>query len=73
MDMKKLMILDARRLVEFDEPSELLKKVTWLLYSLVQWNADKEELIVMAHGTAVATTEDTTASPSSELRRRLRR
>ena len=72
MDMKKLMILDAGRLVEFDKPSELLKKEIGLLYLLVQESADKEELIVMAHGTTVATMESTTASPSFELRRRLR-
>ena len=64
MDADKLVILDAGRLVEFDKPSELLKKESGLLYSLVQESVDKEELIAMAHGTAVATTEGTTYSPS---------
>jgi len=65
MDADKIMVLDAGRLVEFDKPSELLKKETGLLYSLVQESADKEELIAMAHGTAVVTTQGTTSSPSS--------
>jgi len=64
MDADKIMVLDAGRLVEFDKPSELLKKESGLLYSLVQESADKEELIAMAHGTEVAT-EGTTVSSSS--------
>jgi len=65
MDADKIMVLDAGRLIEFDKPSELLKKESGLLYSLVQESADKEDLIAMARGTKVATTEGTTSSSSS--------
>ena len=61
MDADKIMVLDAGRLIEFDKPSELLKKESGLLYSLVQESADKEDLIAMARGTAVATTKGSTA------------
>jgi hypothetical protein len=43
------MVLDAGRLMEFDDPRELLKK-DGLLKSLVDESADKDLLYAMAEG-----------------------
>ncbi|KAI0066587.1 hypothetical protein BV25DRAFT_1403282 [Artomyces pyxidatus] len=48
MDADKIMVLDAGRIVEFDEPSELLKKEGGWFRSLVYESGDKDTLIAMA-------------------------
>lgn len=42
------MVLDAGRLVEFDSPSNLLKKEGGFLKSLVDESGDREALYAMA-------------------------
>ncbi|KAF7798640.1 hypothetical protein EIP86_009863 [Pleurotus ostreatoroseus] len=52
MDADKIMVLDAGRLIEFDKPSELLKKEKGLLRALVDESDDRDRLIAMANGAA---------------------
>lgn len=44
------MVLDAGRIVEFDKPSELLKKQDGRLKSLVDESGDKARLYAIAEG-----------------------
>lgn len=46
------MVLDAGRIVEFDKPSELLKREGGMLKGLVDESGDKDHLYAMAKGTA---------------------
>ncbi|OCH87314.1 P-loop containing nucleoside triphosphate hydrolase protein [Obba rivulosa] len=48
MDADKIMVLDAGRIVEFGEPSKLLKNEKGLLRALVEESGDKEMLYEMA-------------------------
>ncbi|KAJ7465185.1 hypothetical protein FB451DRAFT_1488697 [Mycena latifolia] len=48
MDADKIMVLDAGRLIEFDEPKVLLKNKDGLLRALVDESGDKEALYKMA-------------------------
>ncbi|KAF8068784.1 P-loop containing nucleoside triphosphate hydrolase protein [Lyophyllum atratum] len=48
MDADRIMVLDAGRIVEFDRPSELLKKEDGFLRSLVDESGDKEALYTAA-------------------------
>ncbi|KAI4529011.1 P-loop containing nucleoside triphosphate hydrolase protein [Schizophyllum commune Loenen D] len=50
MDADKIMVLDAGRIVEFDKPSELLKKQDGRLKSLVDESGDKARLYAIAEG-----------------------
>ncbi|KAI0068093.1 P-loop containing nucleoside triphosphate hydrolase protein, partial [Artomyces pyxidatus] len=50
MDADKIMVLEAGRMVEFDKPSELLKKPDGRLRSLVDESDDKDALYAMAAG-----------------------
>ncbi|KAJ3556484.1 hypothetical protein NM688_g2007 [Phlebia brevispora] len=52
MDADKIMVLDAGRLVEFDKPSELLKKENGMLRALVDESEDRDRLMAMATGAA---------------------
>ncbi|EJD04272.1 uncharacterized protein FOMMEDRAFT_106872 [Fomitiporia mediterranea MF3/22] len=49
MDSDKIMVLDAGRLVEFDTPSNLLKKEGGFLKSLVDQSGDRDALYAMAN------------------------
>ncbi|TDL13954.1 hypothetical protein BD410DRAFT_757430 [Rickenella mellea] len=49
MDADKILVLDAGKVLEFDSPSELLKKDGGLLKSLVDESGDSEKLYAMAH------------------------
>jgi ABC-type multidrug transport system fused ATPase/permease subunit len=42
------MVLDAGRMVEFDRPSELLKKEKGMLRALVDESGDADRLVAMA-------------------------
>ncbi|KAJ6566068.1 P-loop containing nucleoside triphosphate hydrolase protein [Mycena capillaripes] len=48
MDMDKIMVLDAGRIVEFDSPKELLKIKNGRLRALVDESGDRETLYAMA-------------------------
>jgi len=48
MDADKIMVLDAGRIVEYDSPTNLLKKEKGFLRSLVEESGDKEHLYEMA-------------------------
>ncbi|KAI0068098.1 P-loop containing nucleoside triphosphate hydrolase protein [Artomyces pyxidatus] len=50
MDFDKIMVLDAGRIVEFDKPSELLKKEGGQFRSLVDESGDKDALYAMVSG-----------------------
>ncbi|KAI0068087.1 hypothetical protein BV25DRAFT_1834393 [Artomyces pyxidatus] len=49
MDADKIMVLDAGKIVEFDTPSELLKKEDGRLRSLVDESGDRDALYAMAN------------------------
>ncbi|KAI0918391.1 hypothetical protein AcV5_002391 [Taiwanofungus camphoratus] len=55
MDADKIMVLDAGRIVEFDKPSELLKKEQGMLRALVDESGDKATLYAMAAGANAST------------------
>ncbi|KAI0039394.1 P-loop containing nucleoside triphosphate hydrolase protein [Auriscalpium vulgare] len=50
MDADKIMVLDAGRIVEFDRPSELLKRDGGRLRALVDESGDRDALYAMASG-----------------------
>jgi len=53
MDADKIIVLDAGNLVEFDSPSNLLKKKGGYLKSLVDESGDRDKLYEMAKGAAL--------------------
>jgi ABC-type multidrug transport system fused ATPase/permease subunit len=48
MDADKIMVLDAGNMVEFDSPTNLLKKSGGFLKSLVEESGDREVLYELA-------------------------
>ncbi|EIM80350.1 P-loop containing nucleoside triphosphate hydrolase protein [Stereum hirsutum FP-91666 SS1] len=52
MDADKIMVLDAGEIVEFDRPSELLKKEDGFLKSLVDESGDKDALYAVARSSS---------------------
>ena len=50
MKADKILVLDAGKLVEFDSPSNLLKKDAGLFKALVDESNDKDVLVRMATG-----------------------
>jgi len=49
IDADKVMVLDAGRIVEFDKPSELLKKENGRFRSLVDESGDRDNLYALAN------------------------
>ncbi|KAH9972688.1 hypothetical protein BJV74DRAFT_879749 [Russula compacta] len=58
IDADKVMVLDAGRVVEFDKPSELLKKENGRFRSLVDESGDKDLLYAMANQAGLAHAAD---------------
>ncbi|RPD70679.1 P-loop containing nucleoside triphosphate hydrolase protein [Lentinus tigrinus ALCF2SS1-7] len=54
MDSDKIMVLDAGRIVEFGEPSELLKNEQGMLRALVDESGDREKLYAMANAASAS-------------------
>ncbi|EIW53706.1 multidrug resistance-associated ABC transporter [Trametes versicolor FP-101664 SS1] len=54
MDSDKIMVLDARRIVEFGKPSELLGNEKGMLRALVDESGDREKLYAAANGASAS-------------------